>query len=266
LGVTAVETPEGVRVAQIEPGSGAAQAGLRPGDVITHVEGRRVTTIQQLSERLLDFEPGDAVSVTVLRDGEREVLRVRLSGSAERVTQPGRAPSAIDGFDGQLERLFRDAEQLPPGQRRQLLERVTELMRAVAAGGASNAPPRADLPRDLAPAPQPATALLPEGDALERLADLVAERLTARADHDVAPAPAPEASALVDAPPGELTVYFGRVTQLGDASIVLTGGLGPIRLQYGEQTQTIGNLQPRVGGLVVAVTRGREMQLLIVIG
>ena len=30
LGVTAVETPRGVRVAQIEPGSGAAQAGLRP--------------------------------------------------------------------------------------------------------------------------------------------------------------------------------------------------------------------------------------------
>lgn len=267
LGVTAVETSEGVRVAQIEPGSGAAQAGLRPGDVITHVEGRRVTNIQQLRERLLDFEPGDAVSVTVLRNGEREVLRVRLSGSAERVTRPGRAAFGIDGFDGQLERLFRDAGQLNPGARRQFMERLTELMRRFAGSFESGAGQRPELPPAGAPAPElrPATGL-PGGAVLERLADLVAERLAARAGHNLAPAPVPEASALADAPLGELTVYFGRVNELGDASIVLTGELGPVRLQYGEHTQTIGNLPPRVGGLVVAVTRGREMQLLIVVG
>ena len=267
LGVTAVETPEGVRVAQIEPRSPGAQAGLRPGDVITRVEGRRVASIEQLRERLLDFEPGDAMSVTVLRDGEREVLRVRLARPAERVTQPGRTPSGSDGLDDQLERLFRDAGQLNPGGRRQFMERLTNLMRRFAGSFESSAAQRLGLRPSGAPAPElrPANGL-PDGAALERLADLVAERLAARGVLG-APAPGatptPQASA---APPAELTAYFGRVVAIDAGSVTLTGTLGAITLQLTAGTARVGFKQAAAGDLVTAVVLGDVVQMLIVVG
>ena len=267
LGVTAVETPDGVRVARIEPRGAGPQAGLQPGDVITRIEGRRVASIEQLRERLLDFEPGDAVSVTVLRDGEREVLRVRLSGPAERVTRPGRAPSGIDGLDGQLERLFRDAGQLHPGGRRQFMERLTDLIERFAGSFESGAAQRPELRPAGAPAPElrPANGV-PDGAALERLADLVAERLAARGVLGAsAPGstPAPQASA---APPAELTAYFGRVVAIDAGSVTLTGTLGAVTLQLTAGTARVGFKQAAAGDLVTAVVLGDVVQMLIVVG
>ncbi len=40
---------EGVEVAEVEPGSPAAQRGLRPGDLITAVNRNRVTNLQELA-------------------------------------------------------------------------------------------------------------------------------------------------------------------------------------------------------------------------
>jgi S1-C subfamily serine protease len=48
------------------------------GDVITHVQGRRVRDPDELSASLLDFRPGDVVTLTVLRDGSERAVRVRL--------------------------------------------------------------------------------------------------------------------------------------------------------------------------------------------
>jgi S1-C subfamily serine protease len=87
---------EGVVILDVEPGSGAAKAGLTglrieqdgriiPGDVITALEGQRVTTVGRLLGRLDDFRPGDTVTLTVSRAGrEQEVrdVRVKLGGGA----------------------------------------------------------------------------------------------------------------------------------------------------------------------------------------
>ena len=40
----------GIEVTSVEPGSPAAQRGLRPGDIITAVNRQRVTDLQQLTE------------------------------------------------------------------------------------------------------------------------------------------------------------------------------------------------------------------------
>ncbi|MFD3544076.1 S1C family serine protease [Streptomyces sp. NPDC058655] len=59
----------------------AARAGMRPGDVITRVDGRRVRGGDELIIKVRALRPGDSLTLTVLRDGRERTLEVVL-GSA----------------------------------------------------------------------------------------------------------------------------------------------------------------------------------------
>jgi len=65
-------------VTGVTPGTPAAQAGIRDGDIITEVEGKVIDDGHPLDATLSQFSPGDTVSVDVLRDGERITLEVTL--------------------------------------------------------------------------------------------------------------------------------------------------------------------------------------------
>jgi S1-C subfamily serine protease len=80
LGVTVGKSDEegpveGVAIVGVSPGSGAADAGLRAGDIITSVNDESLTadSAKEASLRLLDFmkgvEEGDKIMVGYLRDG-----------------------------------------------------------------------------------------------------------------------------------------------------------------------------------------------------
>ncbi len=59
--------------------SPARQAGIRPGDVIVELDGRRVEYVAQLQQLVGFKKPGERVQVTVVREGgERRTLSVRL--------------------------------------------------------------------------------------------------------------------------------------------------------------------------------------------
>ena len=66
-----------------EPGSVAARAGLRSGDVITELDGNPVDSIADVYDLLQDLEPGRKCRVTVERDGKTRRSVVRL-GSRQR--------------------------------------------------------------------------------------------------------------------------------------------------------------------------------------
>jgi S1-C subfamily serine protease len=79
----------GVAILRTTAGSSAEAAGLRgvrpqsdgtilPGDVIVAVEARPVDSVARLTGRLDDHEVGDTVRLTVLRDGKRVEIPVRL--------------------------------------------------------------------------------------------------------------------------------------------------------------------------------------------
>ncbi len=64
-------TKPGVLLRRILTGSGADEAGLLPGDRITHLAGREVRTTEQLGKLLQELvTPGDTVEVTIIRNGE----------------------------------------------------------------------------------------------------------------------------------------------------------------------------------------------------
>lgn len=62
----------------VEPGSAAAQAGIRDGDIIVAVNGARLDYNTSLRQLLLRHAPGDTVTVTVLRDGAEQGFEVTL--------------------------------------------------------------------------------------------------------------------------------------------------------------------------------------------
>jgi hypothetical protein len=67
---------EGVAIGGVTPGSAAAEAGLRPGDVLTAINGESLSADKSdtASRRLLDFmegvEPGDVLKIEYLRAGK----------------------------------------------------------------------------------------------------------------------------------------------------------------------------------------------------
>lgn len=67
-----LEKAEGAYVHAIEPGSPAAKAGLKVGDVIVAIDGTEVRLPDDLVYKVADTLPGTKVSVAFLRDGKRQ--------------------------------------------------------------------------------------------------------------------------------------------------------------------------------------------------
>lgn len=64
----------GVYIRQVSPGTPAEEAGLQADDIIVALNGNEITPEQTFSSMLLDFEPGDTVELTVLRQGQEETV------------------------------------------------------------------------------------------------------------------------------------------------------------------------------------------------
>ncbi len=68
----------GVLVASVVPGDPADRAGIQPKDIITEVDGKKVTTSRDLTELAAKLGVGDTARVTVLRDGRPKTLNVKV--------------------------------------------------------------------------------------------------------------------------------------------------------------------------------------------
>ncbi|MGQ9550365.1 MAG: S1C family serine protease [Roseiflexus sp.] len=73
----------GALIAAVEPGGPAARAGLRSGDIVTKVNGAPIGPGQSLRALLLEYKPGDVVTLEVLRNGEQLSLDVTLGTRPE---------------------------------------------------------------------------------------------------------------------------------------------------------------------------------------
>jgi putative serine protease PepD len=69
---------QGAEVASVRSGSPADEAGLEAGDVITAIEGETVSTADDATSAINAKSPGDQITVTITRSGERSTLDVTL--------------------------------------------------------------------------------------------------------------------------------------------------------------------------------------------
>ncbi|MDE7319377.1 MAG: trypsin-like peptidase domain-containing protein [Lachnospiraceae bacterium] len=93
LGITGVDVttdasksygmPEGVYISTITEGGAAEKAGLQKGDIITKLDGSRITGYSQLRETLSYYSSGETISITIQRMENSEytekVLDITLS-------------------------------------------------------------------------------------------------------------------------------------------------------------------------------------------
>lgn len=85
---------KGVLIEEVESGSPADQAGLKGsykpviinskrvtigGDIIISIDGQAVDSLDQLRASIADKQPGDVVSLTILRDGKEQQVKVTLA-------------------------------------------------------------------------------------------------------------------------------------------------------------------------------------------
>jgi Do/DeqQ family serine protease len=68
----------GAVIANVEPDSAAARAGLRPGDLILELDGKPVASASDLRTRIGLLRAGSPLGLTVLRQGERLQLRAEV--------------------------------------------------------------------------------------------------------------------------------------------------------------------------------------------
>jgi len=73
----------GALVEKVVPGSAASEAGVRKGDIITALGDARIASYGDLLGALRDHKPGDTVTLTIFRNGEKNKLEATLGETSQ---------------------------------------------------------------------------------------------------------------------------------------------------------------------------------------
>jgi membrane-associated protease RseP (regulator of RpoE activity) len=133
LGVVLNETEEGpgALVEIVEPGSPAAQAGLRPGDTLLAINAKKVASPEDAVEILEAMKPGSKVNLRVNREGKESTVKATLGSMPP---FPGRGPAfGPPMMLYEHQRLAKEAEQRQriEAALRQLRQEVQSLRKEV---------------------------------------------------------------------------------------------------------------------------------------
>jgi serine protease Do len=92
-----VDNNEGALVSQVEASSPAAKAGLKVGDVITELDGQKVSDASQLQIEVGQKRPGSTIKLQVLRDGKSVSVPVTLEEMGSRDREGSETASSDHG-------------------------------------------------------------------------------------------------------------------------------------------------------------------------
>jgi serine protease Do/serine protease DegQ len=76
-----IKTNQGGFIEQVMPDSAADEAGIKPGDVITKVNGKSVKTFNELRGKIGSLGAGKEVNLTIIRNGNEQEFTVKLKQS-----------------------------------------------------------------------------------------------------------------------------------------------------------------------------------------
>jgi S1-C subfamily serine protease len=77
----------GAQVTTVQSGSPAAAAGIQPGDTITAINGKPITSTEQFIATVDNYSPGEKITVTVNHGGQTHTVPLTLG------TRPNTAPT-----------------------------------------------------------------------------------------------------------------------------------------------------------------------------
>ena len=80
-----LENKRGALITQMFPGSPADKGGIRPGDFITHVNGKESRNVRQLQMLVSDLRAGETAAFTVIRDKQSRDMQVRIEERTDEV-------------------------------------------------------------------------------------------------------------------------------------------------------------------------------------
>jgi S1-C subfamily serine protease len=73
-----LDANQGAVVEDVQPDTGAAEAGVEPGDIIVEVDGEPLATMSELVAIVREHDPGDDLQLSIVREGEPVELTVTL--------------------------------------------------------------------------------------------------------------------------------------------------------------------------------------------
>ncbi|MEZ5398413.1 MAG: DegQ family serine endoprotease [Bryobacteraceae bacterium] len=95
-----LKDPSGALVGEVEPGSPAAKAGLKSGDVIVKLNGEPIADSNQLKLKVGMLKPGTPATVAAMRNGAEHTFEVTLgemSMTTAAASQEGKSSGALAG-------------------------------------------------------------------------------------------------------------------------------------------------------------------------
>ena len=116
-----LETLDGVFIDRINENSAAGDAGLKKGDIITHVNSIKVKTSPELQEQVALFRPGQKLKVIYMREGknfEAEVLLKNAANGTDIDAEP--RSKRLNNKASLLEDLGMEARALNEAERKRL--------------------------------------------------------------------------------------------------------------------------------------------------
>jgi len=117
---------EAVVISDVEPNSPAAMAGLKPGDIITRVSFRKITSDRQLQKLVSSAGSDSTVVIDLLRGGRNITLNIPLKPRSQLTRTVAYTPTQneintrliaelqrrINDMKGEMERLQRELNRL----------------------------------------------------------------------------------------------------------------------------------------------------------
>jgi len=95
-----IKEGEGILVSEVFEGEPAFKAGIQPGDIITKIDGKEITSTSTLSRIVASITPDKKVDLNILRDGKGKVITLALGERKEdqKLASAQKGPDSLLGI------------------------------------------------------------------------------------------------------------------------------------------------------------------------
>ncbi|WP_034912437.1 serine endoprotease DegP [Erwinia sp. 9145] len=94
-----VDAQRGAFISQVVPGSSAAKAGVKAGDVVTSINGKPISSFAALRAQVGSLPVGTKMVLGLIRDGKPLTVNVELQQSSQSKVDSGNIYTGIEGAD-----------------------------------------------------------------------------------------------------------------------------------------------------------------------